>query len=419
MRAGAFAIVAVAWLGAAAQETTEPAPPTWTVSGEVRLRPEWRDDLDLRSGPDDDRREVFSRVRVGILGVLGERVRLFAQVQDSRVFGEESSTTSNERNLDLHQGWLELRGLANGLATLTLGRQEWVYGDQRLIGNFGWNNVGRSFDGARLRLARGPLWLDTMAARITSRTLGTTTEGSDLFGLYAHAGPREASEYEAYVLSFVDRIDAAGELGTFGDTAVHALGARVREHRGPLDGTLEVVGQTGEQRGDDLSAFAGALVVGASFGERPRTRLFAGYDHATGDEDPTDGEREEFFNFFPTNHPHYGYADLMGWRNVRSPSVGASVTWGPHMAQAKVHRFRLEEARGPWKDAAGNVLGFDPTGAAGTRVGDELDLLYRLRWTPAIALEAGYSRFWPDRFAELTRGPDAMDWAYVMLTVAF
>jgi len=36
-------------------------------------------------------------------------------------------------------------------ASLKIGRQELIYGDERLIGAFGWNNIGRVFDAAKLR----------------------------------------------------------------------------------------------------------------------------------------------------------------------------------------------------------------------------------------------------------------------------
>ena len=32
-----------------------------------------------------------------------------------------------------------------------MGRQELIYGEERLIGAFGWNNIGRAFDAAKLR----------------------------------------------------------------------------------------------------------------------------------------------------------------------------------------------------------------------------------------------------------------------------
>ncbi len=177
--------------------------------------------------------------------------------------------------------------------------------------------------------------------------------------------------------------------------------------------------ERGEFHGDDLDAEAAATQVGWTWGKEKKLRVFAGYDYATGDRDVADGEQNQFFNFFPTNHPHYGFMDYEGWRNIDSPYAGVSFAHGKHFYQAKAHRFRLESGFGPWQDASGAVLGFDPTGASGDDVGDEIDLSYRYDWREKTRVEAGWSRFFPGEFAEATRGGDVSDWGYVQLVLGF
>ncbi|HXH28226.1 MAG TPA: alginate export family protein, partial [Candidatus Polarisedimenticolia bacterium] len=364
----------------------------WVLSGEARLRPEWRDNADLDAAADDDSRLGFMRLRVGFEAIVRKDYRLFVQAQDSRIAGEETSTASDQKNLDLHQGLLDITLTASRRLSLTVGRQEWSYGDERLIGAFGWDNVGRAFDGARLRYALPRFRLDGLWARISSVTTGAATTGSDLYGAYAQAAPRPGAEYEGYWLEFADHLAAPGETGATGDTRIDALGGRVKDRYGRLDLRAEAVMERGHEQGDSLSAFAAGAQAGLSWGQATTLRPFGGYDYASGDRDPADGRRQEFFNFFPTNHPHYGYIDYEGWRNLRSYYGGISVTRGRHFAQAKVHHFGLQKARGPWKSAGGAVLGFDPTGRSGTSVGREIDLTYRYAWRRGLSLEAGYSR---------------------------
>jgi hypothetical protein len=402
--------------GAAAEEGKGVA---WTLFGEARFRPEWRDDADLDASADDDLRQGLMRLRIGVDVMVRRDYRIVVQAQDSRVAGEEASTAANERNLDLHQGFLDVTLGEARTFSLRVGRQEWAYGDERLIGPFGWNNVGRSFDGVRARLQRGRATLDGLVARVTTRAAGGGDTGSDLYGVHVRTTPRKGAEYEGYWLGYGDRVGAPGETGAPGDTRVHAIGVRARDRFGRLDVVAEGVLERGEINGDDLEAHAAAAQVGWTPGGASRWRLFAGYDFATGDRDPADGDRQEFFNFFPTNHPHYGYADYEGWRNLKSPYGGVSLARGRHFAQVKAHRFALEEARGAWKDAGGTVFGFDPSGASGRSVGREIDLTYRYSWMEKTLVEAGLSRFTPGRFARLTRGDDPSHWAYVMLLVGF
>jgi hypothetical protein len=416
----------------AADPETQPVQETkdvrWSINGEVRLRPEYRDNWDLDSGADDDMRQAFMRLRLGFAVDIKEDYRVFVQAQDSREAGIEASTASNEKNLDLHQGYLEIRNMGVKGLGLIAGRQELKYGDERLIGPYGWNNVGRAFDGAKIRYARERWWIDGIVAQVSRNAVATfgPTEGSDLYGAYFSTSPNKRAAYEAYWLTFADHVAAPGENADpndpstwSNDTYIHAFGGRAKDTFGVVDFTVEAAIEVGNFRGDDLTAFAAGGQVGLTYGERPFWRPFFGYDFATGDQDPFDGEREEFFNFFPTNHIHYGYMDLFGWRNIRSPYFGVAVFRGKHFGQAKYHIFSLQRAAGPWKDAAGAVLGFDATGGSGTSVGNEIDLTYRYAWLEKAGVEVGLSRFNPDQFAQATRGSDSQPWGYVMLTFAF
>jgi len=406
-------------VGAAEESQGEKGKIRWSLSGEARFRPEWRDNADLDSAADDDTRLGLMRIRLGFSVEAGDRLRLFVQAQDSRVAGDETSTTSNESNLDLHQGYVDVTPVSGGSITIRAGRQELRYGDERMIGAFGWDNVGRAFDGVKLTHARGRFSLDAFAAQVSNTMTGAATEGSDLYGVYTRTSAREKAQYEGYLLSYVDHVDVPGETGDPGETRVNALGGRAQDRYGRFDFRVEAVIESGEVAGDDLSAWAAAGQAGITWGEKAPLRAFAGYDFATGDEDSVDGEREEFFNFYPTNHPHYGFMDYEGWRNISSPYVGVSITRGRHFGQAKAHRFRLDESTGAWKSAGGAVLGLDPTGSSGSNVGTEYDITYRFSWLEKTTIEAGLSRFEPGRFARLTRGDDPSHWAYLMFTWGF
>jgi hypothetical protein len=79
--------------------------------------------------------------------------------------GEESSSTGDKRNpnlesdqFDLHQGYVNLGNLREFPVTLKVGRRELSYGDERLVGAFDWNNIGRSFDAIKARYTPATNW---------------------------------------------------------------------------------------------------------------------------------------------------------------------------------------------------------------------------------------------------------------------
>ena len=105
------------------------------------------------SSIDDD--YVMNQTRIWADADVNEHLRMFIQLQDSRVFGAEGSTVgsaivgSENSVFDLHQGYFDLRKLFDLPLTVRVGRQEITWGDHRVIGNFVWSNYGRVFDAGR------------------------------------------------------------------------------------------------------------------------------------------------------------------------------------------------------------------------------------------------------------------------------
>ena len=103
-----------------------------SIFGEVRARGEW----DQPGGSLHANMYTYLRSRLGVRAEPAKGVRLVAQLQDSRVFGAEPNTTaSNPDAFELHQGYLELATdwRARDVA-VRVGRQEVVFGNERLVG---------------------------------------------------------------------------------------------------------------------------------------------------------------------------------------------------------------------------------------------------------------------------------------------
>lgn len=87
-----------------------------------------------------------------------DKVKFFAQIRDSRMFGEELNPTINFKNLDLQQGYVNLEDLFNSKLSLQVGRFELNYGTQRFLGAANWHYVGRSFDGGKINYSNKDLY---------------------------------------------------------------------------------------------------------------------------------------------------------------------------------------------------------------------------------------------------------------------
>jgi hypothetical protein len=410
----------------AAEKPPETRQKKIEVGVEMRWRFEFRDNADFRPTDDFD---AFTgqRIRLHVLARVHPDFSLFIQVQDSWVFDCATDKIIHDLATNLHQAYFDWKVGGSSRWQLRGGRQELAYGEERLVGTFGWDTVGRSFDGGRVRYQQGAWSSDFFWARLVNvRRAGAPARrgDQDLSGVYAtrvrSGSPRRT---EVYGLFLHDALRTTGELPGGTPETVRIFTSGFRHVYQPKTGwrySVEHAWQFGE-RGPD--AHLAAMLIGTLghvWGGRWQPRLQFEYDFGSGDNNPTDGKSREFHNLFPSNHSVYGYADLLGLRNVHDFRFTAATSLHPKATlEFDYHHFLLAAPRGPWKNAGGRVLGFDPTGNSGRDLGHEIDLTLRLPVHKHAQFLAGYSVFLPGRFVERTRGSDPHQFAYLQTIVRF
>src|SRR3989337_1540658 len=129
---------------------------------------------------------VMNQTRLWADADVHEHLRVFIQLQDSRVFGAEGTTVGfanagNENSiLDIHQGYFDVKKLFDLPLTVRVGRQEIVWGDHRVIGNFVWSNYGRVFDGGRFLWDTDSIHAEVIATKVEQDGyLGSAADGVD------------------------------------------------------------------------------------------------------------------------------------------------------------------------------------------------------------------------------------------------
>lgn len=412
----------------ARREQTEaeaaPRPPStrkidWSF--QYRLRPEGRRDNDLNRAAGDDTLFAGQRIRLSARYAADDGTRFFLQLQDSRAWGTERSTASSEQNLDLHQGYVDLVQVAGTNLNLRLGRQELSFGDERLIGAFGWSNVGRSFDAVKFTWPHAGGTLHFWGAQTKEGEVPLLATGAPradrneyFYGLYNEWRRTPGCDVDAYLLW---RDADAGSVDHW------TLGGRAkgRLSRAAVDYSAELAYQFGDEGAADFEAHAFAGSVGYTFAGRLSPRLSLEYCLASGDPNPNDSKVETFDQLFPTNHSKYGFIDLVGWRNMRDVHLGLSVKPSPKTkVAADWHRFRLDEPTDSWYVAGGSAKMTDPTGTSGDDLGSELDLTLWYTHAPGRKYMLGYSRFFTGSYARNVTGVgDDADWMFVQSLFSF
>ncbi|MCR4320377.1 MAG: alginate export family protein [Candidatus Brocadiaceae bacterium] len=405
------------------------------------------------AGRDDD--YVLNQTRLWADADVNEHLRVFIQFQDSRVFGSEGSTIgfaddSANNRIDIHQGYFDIKKLFDLPLTVRVGRQEIIWGDHRVIGNFVWSNVGRVFDGGRF------MW-DTDAIHAEAFAVKTDEDGfttSDFPGVDSSGGSDEAVYAGMFAfkklvpgalleLMYIQKNDqdqtaaigpalaAATASGgqVRGNTIIHDIGARI-DGKVPgleaLDYTLEGHGQFGDIGDLDKEAWAFAGRTGYTIKNVAWTpRIGFEYTFASGDDDPTDGDDETFDNLYPTNHwqGNYGFIDVVGWRNMHG--IRGNIKVNPTkklMVQVDYWKFLLAEEEDAWYFANGNRAFAGAVANNEDDLGQEVDLTVSYSLYKNVGILAGYSVFLPGDYIEDSLGArDDFDthWGYLQTTVTF
>jgi hypothetical protein len=406
-----------------------------SFGGQLRERVELWDSFrfgDTGAGDEDD---VFllHRLRAHADVHAGDTLRMFVELKSA--LATDRDLPGGERTLDIddfdiQNGFIDvevpLGGERNSL-TLRGGRQELLFGVERLVGPSDWTNTRRTFDGVSA-IWHGFDWqlhgFFASVVRVHKHDLNDIDDDLLFYGVYA-SGPRLFGEagpagVDVYWLG-LEREDVTFN-GTFGEEDRHTLGLRFW---GPLLGAtvdyeFEGAYQLGDVGGADIDAAmitaeAGLNVPGAPAG----LRLMAGVDYASGDGDAGDGEVETFNQLFPTAHGFLGLVDTVARQNVIDLRGRATmVPLGSLRATLDAHYFLRASDGDALYDDAGAVVR-PGTASDANEVGWELDLMLRQPVGRHLDVLFGYSHFFAGKFLEESGPDEDIDFAYLQGQLTF
>jgi hypothetical protein len=406
--------------------------PWLQVRGEYRTRIEGFSGGGYTSGNDDA--YWLGRLRLNATVRPMKTLTFFVQAQDARAFDKTTGglLTPLRDTLDLRQAYGEFVAVpkASTIATLRVGRQEINLGEQRLVGSANWLNNARTFDAARVILKHGTVQADAFAASVVTitpdavaRTNGISTSGygNALYGVYGTITTVPKQSIEPYFF-WRESPRVAAELGGIADLHQGTTGARVAGRLpASVDYSTEIAVQAGSVGPDSISAWAGHALVGKTYNAHAfKPRVFAEFNHASGDSNAKDGSRGTFDQLYPTGHDKLGLADQVGWRNINDARAGLDIKpMAKLLITGSYHSFWLASATDALYNAAGAVVARSVTGVAGRDVGQEADVQTTYNYSAQLQIAAGFAHLFPGTFLKTTTPGHGYSYPYVMVTYVF
>src|SRR5256884_1720723 len=268
-----------------------------TIGGQARERGEYfRQFLFGNSEPKQSDGYLLSRYRLSADLHVTRYFRMFAEGRSAFALDRElvgGRTTAYVDELDLMNGFADIMIPFGQKANVTLrgGRQELIFGSQRLVGPGDFTQVPRSFEGgtAIAQIADWtitPFWAQSVV--IDQYRFNNSTSDLQLFGVFG-TGPLHVlpANLDLYWLDADNRTGSFN--GTIGRERRHTLGGRVWGTIGAtgLDFEAEGATQFGTVGRGDIGAWMLTTVLGYTL---PITRLspraYLEFDYASGDDRP-------------------------------------------------------------------------------------------------------------------------------------
>jgi hypothetical protein len=380
------------------------------LGGELRPRFEVRHPV-VRDWTNRETRDFVSmRTRGSLLVTLPRDVRGFVQLQDVREWGADPNTMALQaQGLNLHQGWIELGHEATAGLSVRAGRQELVYGEERLIGAVNWAQQARSFNGVRVRgrPAMG-LAMDGLFMPIGDEDVGGPGTNAGLYGVYGVFDV--AGGVDAYFL-YNNQDGLAGVPAVTVSLAdQYTFGGRWASGLDRFSWRFEGALQRGTRQERDVSAYLLAARLGHALSDRAAIDLW--YDHLSGGE-PGDATVRVFDTLFATNHKFYGFMDL--FTNIPVHTAGRGLRdLALKGTYQLLHTVQIALDAHAFSLAA--TAGGEPS-----RLGEELDLTVAWGYAPGVSITGGASYFLAgDAWSSVLGRPDRdIVWGYLMLGVRF
>ncbi len=365
---------------------------TWDFSGQYRMR--YHREQNHRglglTGRDDSfllhRTRLYGDVKA--YGGLRGYVEYLDAVSEHETFAPRPI---EENRSDLLNAFGDMLLVDNGCGELwaRVGRQELLYGAQRLASPLDWANTRRTFEGAKV-FWRGEEWdadaFWTMPVAPDAKNFDQAIDSQEFLGTWLTWKEAPDGPLDLYFLRYAEYDGAT-------DFDFNTFGARWNGSYHCWQWDLQGAYQFGEFGAADVNAGMFTAGIGRSWKNTPwQWELWTYYDWASGD----DVQGAGFHHLFPLAHKYLGLMDLFGRRNITDWNFVAKAKPTKKLQfLAWYHIFHLENGNDiPYNVVMGPSPGMPLMPGGSTDLGQELDFTLAYTLNERSSVLFGYSHFW-------------------------
>lgn len=400
----------------------------FSLKGEFRPRFEYRGGYgEMLSLDEEPVLTVSQRSRVSAYYQSGIFSSGFA-IQDVRVWGDDNMYSStgvsgSTASIDLNEAWIGIRPYSQGL--IKIGRQYWIYEDERILSSRGWNQnevkydaVLYQHDGERFKLDAGFSWNN-----LQDKTFGNEYTPAKLKTLNFIYLKQKLTDWITIsatgIVSGFTATDTTPDINLQGTYGLYFV-----IKKGNLNAMASGYYQNGRNRAG-LSTSAFLLAANGEYRFAENFLVGAGIDYISGtDQTKTDpgymDKNHSFDLLYGIRHRFYGHLDYFTNMPKGTANAGLAdillrfryyVTSKAHLG-VDFHNFSLQ----------GRI--YDKTVEGSTalprQLGQEADLYFSYDPVKIIRVTGGYSLFFATETMEKIQGVYGNarfpTWIWIMVT---
>ncbi len=396
-----------------------------SVGYRVNARPVIVHNPDFDSQTNDNTWFYLQNVRLITTGKW-DGVKIRASVQDSRIWGEESSSILSQDSLiALHEGYFQLN-TKNNDHWVRVGRQAYSFGKGTVLSKANWNLYGLAYDGIRLHTSFNNMTWDFVASQQgKARTMESIciencdsfvaeeerTVGDHLLVLTNKTVVSPSVVVQPYMVMLFEN---ASETDLERSRHIYSPGLLFSGTAGSLDYFVEGLYQFG-QESEEVDHRAWKAVADATW-KKEQFGLGFRYEENSGDGDATDQVNNNLEPFFPPNHGHRGWADKVGSINSRDLAIRVSYQLTEQFKlKVQGHHFALSNVSGSWMQNNGSAHGVTPLNNTVSTLGEEVDL--EIEWSPrkGESFRLTHAHFIPTGVGKEIGGSDRSSTTYLWI----
>jgi hypothetical protein len=401
------------------------------ISGTYRLRGENQQRFDAKNyGTDGNETFLLSRLRLDLEYRFANRLKLFTEIQDSRVAGSSFTDADfQDKNnpfhdpFDLNKLYVSYQPIDS--LEFTVGRQALNIANRRVFGPGDWGNTGRY------------IW-DAVNIRYANKFVSTQAifgyniiHQPDVFPNHnREAGNTFASFNTIKNLPFyldifyVNKYDHSGkyigENGTLGDLNSSYLGGRVQKSVRQLNWMFLYAWQFGRYSSDRISAQGITTQLSYQFTASWKPQILLTYIYGSGDGNPKDNKKQTFDGIYSgADTDLYSWMNFAFWKNIQQYRADLILNPSKKISfRSEYHAYFLDKASDAWY-FPGKAMRIDKQGRSGKYVGQEVDFTAKVKFSTWLQFLTGYCIFVPGEFVEKTGADPVARWAFGELTFSF